>query len=141
MPKRMRAISRSTPTGVYPIERRPPGSHAYYDGVYNPEDSLDTLLAEKVHRDVSNEATRREVHVNVAQKMDTGIRVNHALASALGVKVTSGAKSDEPRFLPEMATRSIALMVIGERLDSRECDERRLRLVALRWSESDSIAA
>lgn len=52
MPKRMRSMSRKRPTGVYPIERNSPGGHLYYYGPYDPNDKLDTLLADKVNRNV-----------------------------------------------------------------------------------------
>lgn len=134
MAKRMRRVSRSAIRGVYPIHLRPPGTHSYYYGPYKPDDSLDELLANKVHRDVKAEATRRAVSDRLSVEMDIGIRVNRALAAHMGVSSAASATGvTTPRFLPETSSRDIAFIVIGTPLTDKECDDAKVRLVALRW--------
>ena len=44
-----------------------------------PDDALVQLLVKKQQRVVDDEATRADVHTEMAALMDTGVRCNHAL--------------------------------------------------------------
>jgi hypothetical protein len=44
-----------------------------------PDDSLVQLLVQKQAREADDEATRADVRTEMAARMDTGVRVNHAL--------------------------------------------------------------
>ena len=62
----------------------------------NPDDELALLLSARKKRKESDEATRASVQVEMAQRMDTGVRVNPVLASALGVVTEPSIANAEP---------------------------------------------
>ena len=72
----------------------------------NPNDELALLLSARKKRKETDEATRARVQVEMAQRMDTGVRVNPALASALGV-VTEPSIADAEAE-PSTAERPVA---------------------------------
>ena len=49
------------------------------------------LLAERRARMERDAATREQVHAEMTKKMDTGVRVNAALAAALRSRTRSGS--------------------------------------------------
>ena len=63
-----------------------------------PGDELASLLGGARRRESELATMRQEVHEEMSVRMDTGVRVNHGLAKALGVD-TGGASADEVQAL------------------------------------------
>ena len=59
---------------------------ARYYYAYCSDDALEMLLLSKRSRNAHDKLMRARVHQDTAKRMDTGIRVNRALASAMGMQ-------------------------------------------------------
>lgn len=133
--KRMRAVRRSAVT--LRLELNGTGHTHYYYCYYDSTDDLATLLARKTHRDVETRIMQHTVQAEMTKTMDTGIRVNHALARAYGVPTTASSSSegdDGDGGAASATNRTGArLLVIGERLSPEVEDARGLALVDVSW--------
>ena len=68
-------------------------------GTADPGDELAELLAARERQAAEDAAMRVQVHAEMAARMDSGVRVNPALAKAFGVRGGQAASShgaDEP---------------------------------------------
>ena len=68
---------------------------ARYYYAYRTDDDLAMLLLDTRSRRAHNKLMRAQVQKDTATRMDTGIRVNRALASAMGVHVQDAPEKPE----------------------------------------------
>ena len=144
MPKRMRSVGHKA---VLPIIKLNGHAHTrYFYAMYNMNDDLDTLLANRAHANVERRVMQRRVATDMTKMMDTGVRVNHTLAAAYSVSTGGGAASSasassasaslsKPRV--DAGLRPATLLVIGDALTPEECQERSVGLVDVKWEEDD----
>jgi pyrroloquinoline quinone (PQQ) biosynthesis protein C len=69
---------------------------ARYYYAYRSDDDLAMLLLDTRSRRAHNKLMRARIEKDTASRMDTGIRVNRALASAMGVHVQEAAEEEPP---------------------------------------------
>ena len=58
-------------------------------------DGLAQLILKRRHKAIADERMKQRVHVEMAERMDVGVRVNSALANSLGVS-NDGASEEDP---------------------------------------------
>jgi hypothetical protein len=112
------------------VEFRGEGATRFFYGT-RPTDDLGLLLANKRSRDVRRVYMQYNVHLEMSRKMDTGVRVNRMLASALGVDAVSSSEAAHPRMHLKHAPTDATLVVFGKELDSTEEEARGLVLFAI----------
>ena len=95
----------------------------YY--AYCSDDSLVMLLLSKRSRDAHNKLMRARVHQYTAKRMDAGVRVNKALASAMGVQVNGVPE----KSVEERIDLSDACMLRGQLMTPKEETEHNVLLV------------
>jgi len=95
----------------------------YY--AYCSDDALVMLLLSKRSREAHNKVMRARVHQDTAKRMDTGVRVNKALASAMGVQVDDAPE----KLVEERIDLRDACMLRGQLMTREEEAEHNVLLI------------
>ena len=123
--KRMRPVARM------PIEFNGKGTTRFYYRRLRDADDLERLLANKRARGINHAFMQYNVNQQMSQRMDTGVRVNRALAGMYGIDAsTASSSSSDPPKLNKVPSDA-QLVVIGEAMSESTMTERDIVLVGI----------
>ena len=123
--KRMRPVARM------PIEFNGEGTtRFYYRRLRDADDDLERLLANKRAREINSAFMQYNVNQEMSQCMDTGVRVNRALAGMYGINASAASSSSDPPKLKKVPADA-QLLVIGEAMSESTVTERDMVLVGI----------
>ena len=118
------------PVARMPIEFNGEGSvRFYYRRLRDADDDLERLLANKRARDINCAFMQYNVNQDMSQRMDTGVRVNRALAGMYGINASASSSSDPPKL--KKVPSDAQLLVIGEALSEATVTKRDVVLVGI----------